>query len=231
MIVKLGLDNFMTIHFINSFSNVVTYPVVAFILLFAFFMGLVLQLFSENINVYGLLAGASILIFYGGHLLVSENSLIALVLFIIAAFLMVVEFFVIGTFLGLVGLLILLISIVTVSNDVALYSIFLLIILIISSISLVILMKKNRTRRIPILNKLILTDNTDAESGYSSFDDRSYLVGEEALTMTPLRPSGIIKLNDERIDAVAEGSFIGANIPVRIIFVEGTRIVVREIRD
>lgn len=231
MIVKLSFSNFMTIHFIDSFTSVVTTPGVAFILLLAFFMGLILQLFSDNINMYGLLAGAAILIFYGGHLLVADNSLLALVLFIIAAFLMVVEFFVIGTFLGIVGLLILLISIITVSNNVALYSIFLLIIFIISSISLVILMKKNRSRRIPILNRLILTDNTDAESGYSSFDDRSHLVGEEAVTMTPLRPSGIIKLNDERIDAVAEGSFIGANMPVRIIFVEGTRIVVREIKE
>lgn len=231
MIVKLDTYNFMTIHFIDSFANLVTAPVIAFTLLLIFFIGLLLQIFSKKINVYGMLSVAAIIIFYAGHLLVSENSLISLTLFIIAVFLIVIEIFVIGTLLGLVGLVILIISIVTVANNTALYGIFLIIIFIISLISLVILMKKNKGRKIPILSKLILTDNTDAESGYSSFDDRSHLVGEEAVTLTPLRPSGIIKYNDKRIDAVAEGSFIAGDVRVKIIFVEGTRIVVREIKE
>ncbi|HJE19418.1 MAG TPA: serine protease [Aliicoccus persicus] len=231
MIVELANYNFMTIHFIDSFSGIITNPVISFILLLVFFVGLLLQVFSSRINVYGILSIIAILLFYSGHFIVSDNSMISLILFILAAVLIVIEIFVIGTLLGLIGLLLLIISIVTVSNNVTLYSIFLLIIFIISIITLVILMKKNKNRKIPILSRLILTDNTDAESGYSSFDDRSHLVGEEAVTLTPLRPSGIIKYNDKRIDAVAEGSFIPSDVRVRVIFVEGTRIVVREIKD
>ena len=231
MIVELANYNFMTIHFIDSFSGFITNPIVSFILLLVFFVGLLLQVFSSKINLYGMLSLVSILLFYAGHFIVSDNSMISLILFILAAALIVIEIFVIGTLLGLIGLVLLIISIITVANNIALYSIFLLIIFIISITLLVILMKKNRHRKIPILSRLILTDNTDAESGYSSFDDRSHLVGEEAVTLTPLRPSGIIKYNDKRIDAVAGGSFIEGDVRVKIIFVEGTRIVVREIKD
>ncbi|MEJ7157394.1 NfeD family protein, partial [Staphylococcus capitis] len=44
-----------------------------------------------------------------------------------------------------------------------------------------------------------------------------------------LRPAGIIKLDDERIDAVSDGTFILRNRQVKILEVEGTRVVVREI--
>lgn len=231
MIVELETYNFMTIHFIDTFSGLIASPVVSFILLLVFFVGLLMQVFSEKINLYGILGIVAILFFYAGHLLVSDNSAISLVMFILAAALIVIEIFVIGTLLGILGLILLMISIITISGNIALYSVFLLIIFIISITVLVILMKKNKHRKIPLLSRLILKDNTDAESGYSSFDDRSHLVGEEAVTITPLRPSGIIKYNDKRIDAVAEGSFTEANVPVKIIFVEGTRIVVREIKE
>ena len=57
----------------------------------------------------------------------------------------------------------------------------------------------------------------------------SHLVGKTAQTVTDLRPAGIIKLDDERIDAVSDGTFILRNRQVKILEVEGTRVVVREI--
>ncbi|HIV82297.1 MAG TPA: serine protease, partial [Candidatus Salinicoccus merdavium] len=108
--------------------------------------------------------------------------------------------------------------------------IFLLIILIIASFMVVGLIKSKK-RKIPFLNRLILSDATDTESGYTSFDDRSHLLGETAVTVTPLRPSGTIRYGEERIDAVAEGSYIRADLKVKVIHVEGTRVVVRPIEE
>lgn len=56
-----------------------------------------------------------------------------------------------------------------------------------------------------------MKDSTNAEAGYTSHEDRSHLVGEVAVTSTDLRPAGIIIYNDERIDAVSDGSFILRN--------------------
>ena len=57
---------------------------------------------------------------------------------------------------------------------------------------------------------MILNDSTSTEAGYRSHDDRSYLV-KTAHTTTDLRPAGIITLDDKRIDAVSDGTFILRN--------------------
>ncbi len=49
--------------------------------------------------------------------------------------------------------------------------------------------------------------------------------------MTDLRPAGIITLDNERIDAVSDGAFILRNKEVKILEVEGSRVVVREIEN
>lgn len=215
---------------IQFYIDVVTSPVVAFLLLSIFFLGLVYQLFSQRVNIIGILAVLSIFIFFSGHLLTGGGNMLTLILILLSGFLILIEFFVIGTLLGLIGILVFGVSILTVSGNAVLYSIFLAVILIMVIIEWVIFVK-HKKRKIPFLNRLILNDATDKESGYTSFDDRSHLVGEIAVTHTVLRPSGTIRLGDERIDAVAEGSYIPSDVKVKIIFVEGTRIVVRPTED
>ena len=224
------IDTFLIGNIVNTFRDVITMPVIAFILLAVFIIGLVMQLFSEQFNFYGLLSIAAIILFFSGHLLIEGSNLLALSLFVLGSFLIILEFFVIGTFLGILGVILLLLSIVLVSGNMIMYSIFLLLIIIISSFMVVGLIKSKK-RKIPFLNRLILSDATDTDSGYTSFDDRSPLLGETAVTVTPLRPSGTIRHGEERIDAVAEGSFLTADLKVKIIHVEGTRVVVRPIEE
>ncbi|MBI4231502.1 MAG: nodulation protein NfeD [Planctomycetes bacterium] len=53
------------------------------------------------------------------------------------------------------------------------------------------------------------------------------LVGRKAKAITPLHPSGKIRLGEEVLDAVSDGDFLPEGTPVTITRVEGTRIVVR----
>ncbi|CDZ99965.1 hypothetical protein BN1048_00747 [Jeotgalicoccus saudimassiliensis] len=221
---------YMTNNILQFYIDAVTSPVVAFLLLSIFFLGLVYQLFSERINIVGILAVLSIFIFFSGHLLSGDGNMLTLILILVSGFLILIEFFIIGTLLGILGVLVFCVSILTVSGNVLLYSIFLAVIFVMVIIEWVIFVK-HKKRKIPFLSRLILNDATDKESGYTSFDDRSHLVGEIAESHTVLRPSGTIRLGDERIDAVAEGSYIPADVKVKIIFVEGTRVVVRPVED
>lgn len=50
-------------------------------------------------------------------------------------------------------------------------------------------------------------------------------------TTTPLNPSGIIFLNETRYDVVSEAEFIEKDIQVKVITVEGARIVVRRVDE
>ncbi|MBY6278389.1 NfeD family protein, partial [Symbiobacterium thermophilum] len=58
-------------------------------------------------------------------------------------------------------------------------------------------------------------------------EDRARLVGREGVSLTVLRPAGTAVFDDQRLDVVTEGEFIPAGVPVKIVRVEGTRIVVR----
>lgn len=226
--VNVYLSNIYNI--LNSYVDIITSPPIAFLLLALFFLGVIYQLFSERINIIGVLSIISIFVFFTGHFLTGSGNYTALILILLSAFLILVEFFVIGMILGVLGVILFAASILVVSDDPGLYTVFLAVILILAVVEWVIFVK-HKKRRIPFLSKLILDDATDKESGYTSFDDRSHLVGEEAVTHTVLRPSGTIRHGDERIDAVAEGAYIASEVKVKIIYVEGTRVVVRPVEE
>ena len=55
------------------------------------------------------------------------------------------------------------------------------------------------------------------------------LLGKSGKSITPLRPAGAALINDQRVDVVTLGDFIGAEVEVEVILVEGSRIVVRSL--
>jgi membrane-bound serine protease (ClpP class) len=61
-------------------------------------------------------------------------------------------------------------------------------------------------------------------------DNEKYL-GREGRTLTQLYPAGAMKLDGGRIDVVSEGDFIDAGVLVRVIGLDGTRIIVREVEE
>ena len=58
--------------------------------------------------------------------------------------------------------------------------------------------------------------------------DLSGLVNQTGSTYTDLRPSGKAVIGEDRVDVVTEGSFIEKDRPVKVVAVEGNRVVVRE---
>jgi membrane-bound serine protease (ClpP class) len=53
------------------------------------------------------------------------------------------------------------------------------------------------------------------------------VLGDHGIADSPLRPAGKIRVGDQYIDVVSDGTFIDAGRPVRIIEISGNRIVVR----
>src|SRR5699024_6347323 len=79
-----------------------------------------------------------------------------------------------------------------------------------------------------IFRRIVLKDRTSTELGYVSSVSRMELMGLEGITVTPLRPAGTALLDRERIDVVSEGGFIEENKRVKVVNIEGMRVVVRE---
>ncbi len=66
-----------------------------------------------------------------------------------------------------------------------------------------------------------------SESGYrSSSDELPKFIGKTGTTLTPLRPAGIIEVEGVRLDVLTRGEFIEKGKEVKIIDIEGSRIVV-----
>lgn len=84
--------------------------------------------------------------------------------------------------------------------------------------------------RVPLFNRLVLTRDLSAatiNSGAPGVEDRrSGLAGKVGTAVTPLRPSGRILIDGDVFDAVTDGEFVANGSPVKVLAVEGMRIVV-----
>jgi len=59
--------------------------------------------------------------------------------------------------------------------------------------------------------------------------DLSGLINQTGSAYTNLRPSGTAVIGSQRVDVVTEGAMIDKDTAVRVVAVEGNRVVVREI--
>lgn len=215
-------------NWVNDIANIIVHPLVSLILTCIIFLGFLYQLYSKRINFIGIIASLALLIMFLGFLMQGDVNILSVILFAVGVIFVIIELFVVGAVIGMIGMILITISIVMLGNNLLLMLGNVIVALILSIIEWVILVKLFN-RKIPFLEKVILKDSTNAESGYTSHDDRSHLVVKTARTITDLRPAGIISCDDDRIDAVSDGTFILRNRQVKILEVEGTRVVVREI--
>lgn len=212
----------------QRFGEFITSPLISLILTCIIFLGFLYQFYSKRINFAGIIASLALMTLFLGFLIQGEVSLISIGLFILGVILLTIEFFVVGAVIGIAGIILITISIIMLGDSILWMLINVVIAFILSIVEWVILVK-GFNKKISLFEKVILRDSTTSEAGYTSHDDRSNLVGQTAETLTELRPAGIISLNDERIDAVSDGTFIQRGVKVKVTEVEGSRVVVREI--
>ena len=210
-------------NWVEFLAHIITQPIVSLILTCVIFLGFLYQLYSKRINTVGIIALLALLFLFLGFLINGDVNVLSVLLFSIGVILLVIELFIIGA-----GMILITLSIIMLGDNILLMLGSVAIALILSIIEWVILVKLFN-KKIPFLDKVILKDSTSSEAGYRSHDDRSHLIGKTAQTIIDLRPAGIITCGDKRIDAVSDGTFVLRNRQVKILEVEGTRVVVREI--
>ena len=85
--------------------------------------------------------------------------------------------------------------------------------------------RKNKT----LLDELVLDEQQQNKLGYTSVVDKTKYLGAIGVCATDLRPSGSVVVEGEPLDVVTEGNFIKQGDIVKIINVDGSRILVRQI--
>jgi len=59
--------------------------------------------------------------------------------------------------------------------------------------------------------------------------EKPELIDQTGTALTKLRPSGTAVINSRRVDVVTEGPLIEGGTPIRVVAVEGMRVVVRAV--
>ena len=77
--------------------------------------------------------------------------------------------------------------------------------------------------------QLTAPDTQKKEDGYSNTFGWESLQGETGISDTDLHPSGWVRVKDQRIFVVSEGEFIEEGKEIKILSVDGNRVLVREL--
>lgn len=214
----------------EKIARFITNPLVVTILLTIAFLGIAIELFSPGFGIPGIIGILSFVLFFFGHSVAGFAGYETIILFIIGIILLLLEFFVPGGIIGLIGGALMIIALLFSGESVTYMAYSLLISLFISVLGMVILVRffgKN----LHVFSKIVLKDATTTEEGYVSNVNRIELLGKRGKTVTPLRPSGTVYIDKERIDVVSEGNYIDSNVTVEVVQVEGSRIVVRQVNN
>lgn len=88
-------------------------------------------------------------------------------------------------------------------------------------------------KRSPVGRKMFLEEASaslqEDEPSYRDPANYRSLIGRVGTTLTPLRPVGITEISGRRVDTVAEGVMIDRGETVRVVEVQGSRVVVRKL--
>ena len=204
-------------------------PTVSQILLAIGFLGLWAEVTTPGLGVPGIAGLLALSLFFGARMFVGLVGWEVPALFGLGLILLVVELFVIPGFgiFGLAGVAAVFASIVLSFATMESALVAIGIAILVTAVGTWILWKSGR--RFGVWKRLILSTRQTNEEGYRAPADFSRFLGQDGVTLTTLRPAGVVVIGDERVDAVSEGGYIGASRPVRVVLVEGTRIVVREV--
>ncbi|NGZ73836.1 NfeD family protein [Saccharibacillus alkalitolerans] len=212
---------------VGDFAGFLTTPVMLTLLLFIGLAGVVIELLVPGLIFPGVLGVCAFILYFFGSTIEGLAGPYVWLLFAVGIILMALEVF-LPSFgiLGLLGAGSLIGGVVMAAwaTGHALQKLGIAFVLAAAAVGIVAFVFKERG----IWNRFILKDSLTSEAGYNSAVTRYELVGRDAVTLTPLRPSGTVLIDGERIDVVSEGGFIERDKAVVILKTEGGRIVVQE---
>ena len=238
---SLGYSSFETIETAENWSEAIvrflTNPVVASLLTTFGFLGILFELQSPGWGIPGFV-GLTCLILSLSASYIAQLATMSDMLFVLTGLaLILLEVLVIPGFgiagLGGIGLMIyglylLLLPDIPVGKEVLGQAMDgFLIGLVGAVIGLVLLVKLMIKTK--FWEQLTAPDTQKKEDGYSNTFGWESLQGETGISDTDLHPSGWVRVKDQRIFVVSEGEFIEEGKEIKILSVDGNRVLVREL--
>ncbi len=149
------------------------------------------------------------------------------VFFILGFILVIIEMFNPGFGApGITGTILLILGIISVARN--LYDVFILVIIILAVLGIALTFVLHSATKGRLSKTLVLTDSLNKEQGFEGTEDLKFFLGKEGKAATILRPAGTADFDGVKLDVVTESEYIQKDAKIKVIKVEGRRIVVRE---
>jgi membrane-bound serine protease (ClpP class) len=204
-------------------ARFLTDPTVAAILLAVGILGLVLEFFTPGTFIPAIVGLTSLSLFFLGGFLAGLTTAVAVILFFAGLLLVAFELFITPGFgvAGLLGLGLIGASMYFTFGDQALQ---------VGAIALITLavglfLFFRYIPRVRVARPFVLSSAVEAVAPPKT--ELDVLLGAVGTALTDLRPAGTAQFGDRRVDVVSSGEYIKRGQKVRVIQVEGPRVVVR----
>ena len=203
-------------------------PVVKSALIGVIILAVMTEIKTAGMGVAALLGLAATALFFGSQWLTGLATWLELLLFVIGLILLVIEAFVPGFgIFGVSGIACILLSLfLTLGADLGALNIMAGGV-VVAVVGFLIILKYLPSSK--LWNKLVLKDSEKTEVGYTASEDLTLLVGQTGVVLTFLRPAGTVEIAEKVYDVVSEGRFIQPGSQIRVLSVNGNRIVVRNV--
>ncbi len=229
----------------ESLARFITGSLVTVLLLLGGLAGIYFEIRTPGFGLPGILGLSLLAIFFFGHNVAGLAGYEVIVLFGAGLVLLLIELFVTPGFglLGTAGIVSIVVSLILAMGRGPLFdprtvlhpNYFRAVSLVgvVMAAFLILILATYRavfTRSSPLYGKFVLTAEEKREGGFESAESGiSGLVGSEGEALTKLRPAGKALLAGRPVDVVSRGDFVERGETVRVIAVDGNRVVVRRI--
>ena len=207
-------------------AKVLSSPYMSTLLLTLGFIGMVIEIFTPGFGIGGTISIIAFGLFFWGNIIAGNSQWTSLAIFVTGLILLIIEAIVPGFGLpGISGIILVIAGTILAMGTLTSALMSLSIAIIMTAIITILLIKYGH--RSPLFDKIILTTHQKDEEGYLSTTTKDEYLGKEGITISELRPSGIIEIDGKRLDALSEGIFIPKGTPIKVARVEGSKIIVR----
>ena len=223
----------------EAFVRFLTNPVVASLLTTFGFLGILFELQSPGWGIPGSVGLVCLALSLGASYIARLATMTDMLIILAGVGLLMVEIIIIpgfgiagigGIALILWGLYELLLPDIPVGAEFETMAIWGLTIGIIGGIIGLVLLFKLMTKTV-FWQKLTSPAVEKSEEGYSTSVGWENLVHAEGVSQTDLRPAGWVIIDNKRIFVVSEGDFIEKDSKVKVLSVDGNRVVVRKLNS
>lgn len=206
-------------------------PALAGLLLVIGLVGLFVEIKTPGFGVPGILGISALTLFFLGHIAGGASDWGPMVVFFVGLVLIALEVFLIPGFglVGVLGILCVLVSFFwafgfeNISTALRVITLSLT-----AAITIMILLAVYVLPKTPLFRKVTLNEVLSSQSGCQVQTADDSLIGAAGVTLTPLRPAGVVRINGSRHDAASEGDFLEAGEEVRVTGCSGFQLIVRK---